>query len=70
MIAFRAATLRRKAPFLMRIALLCLALVASNLAAASNYREVTKAVGNDQLLQSAGVAPTDARLRRYGRRDG
>jgi hypothetical protein len=47
----------------MRIALLCLALVASNLAAASNYREVTKAVGNDQLLQSAGVAPTDARLR-------
>src|SRR6476619_3127367 len=47
----------------MRIAFLCLALVASGLAVASNYREVTKAVGNDQLLQSAGVAPADARLR-------
>jgi len=47
----------------MRIAFLCLALLASSLAGASNYREVTKAVGNDQLLQSAGVAPSDARLR-------
>src|SRR6476659_5556355 len=47
----------------MRIAFLCLALVASGLAGASNYREVTKAVGNDQLLQSAGVTPADARLR-------
>jgi hypothetical protein len=47
----------------MRIALLCLALAASGLAAASNYRDVTKAVGNDELLQSAGVSPADARLR-------
>jgi hypothetical protein len=47
----------------MRVALVCLALVASGIAGASNYREVAKAVGNDQLLQSAGVTPADARLR-------
>ena len=32
-------------------------------AGASNYREVAKAVADDGLLQSAGVAPADARLR-------
>jgi len=46
----------------MRIAVLCLVLFVGT-AAASNYREVTKAVGDDQLLQSAGVTPADARLR-------
>jgi hypothetical protein len=47
----------------MRIAPLFLALVASGIAGASNYREVTRAVGDDALLQSAGVTPADARLR-------
>jgi hypothetical protein len=51
----------------MRRVILCIAVLAgglvSELAAASNYREVAKAVSNDQLLQSAGVTPADARLR-------
>jgi hypothetical protein len=44
------------------IAVLASALV-SDLAGASNYRDVTKAVADDRLLQSAGVTPADARLR-------
>jgi hypothetical protein len=32
--------------------------------AASNYREVAKAVNDDQLLQTAGVTPADAQIRR------
>jgi hypothetical protein len=47
----------------MRFTMLCAALALSGLAAASNYREVAKAVGDDQLLESAGVTPADARLR-------
>ena len=47
----------------MRTALLCLAVLASGIAGASNYREVAKAVGDDALLQSAGMTPADARLR-------
>lgn len=41
----------------MRFTMLCAALALSGLAAASNYREVAKAVGDDQLLESAGVTP-------------
>jgi hypothetical protein len=47
----------------MRLIVLCVALLASGLAAASNYRDVSKAVGNDQLLESAGVTPADVQLR-------
>ena len=47
----------------MRPVWFTLLVVASSLAAASNYREVTKAVADDQLLKSAGVTPADARLR-------
>jgi len=32
-------------------------------AAASNYRDVQRAVANDQLLETAGVSPADAQLR-------
>src|SRR4051812_46671916 len=47
----------------MRRVILCIAVLASGFAGASNYREVARAVTNDQLLQSAGVTPADARLR-------
>lgn len=47
----------------MRTLILCMTLLASTVAGASNYREVAKAVGDDQLLQSAGVTPADARIR-------
>jgi len=47
----------------MRRVIFCIAVLVSGYAAASNYREVTKAVADDQLLQSAGVTPADARLR-------
>jgi hypothetical protein len=47
----------------MRRFVLCIAVLASGLAGASNYREVAKAVADDQLLQSAGVTPADAQLR-------
>lgn len=39
-------------------------LLASGLAIGSNYREVTRAVGDDAMLASAGVTPADARLRK------
>jgi hypothetical protein len=47
----------------MRLAFLCIAVLASGLAVASNYRDVSKAVGDDHLLESAGVTPADAQLR-------
>jgi hypothetical protein len=48
----------------MRISLLILATVlAATTATASNYREVTQAVGNDAMLASAGVEPEAAKLR-------
>jgi len=47
----------------MRLTFLCVAILASGLAGASNYREVAKAVRDDQLLQSAGVTPADAKMR-------
>ena len=33
-------------------------------ASASNYRDVARAVNDDQLLESAGVAPADAQMRK------
>jgi hypothetical protein len=47
----------------MRLAGFTLLILVSGLAAASNYRDVTKAVTDDRLLQSAGVTPAEARLR-------
>jgi hypothetical protein len=47
----------------MRLILLCIAVMASGIAGASNYREIAKAVADDELLQSAGVTPADARVR-------
>ena len=46
----------------MRLLIVC-ALFVCGIAVASNYREISKAVGNDELLQSAGVTPADARMR-------
>ena len=46
----------------MRIALVLLSLVIGT-AAASNYRDVQRAVKDDQLLLMAGVSPEQARVR-------
>lgn len=54
--------MRGMRPTVIRLALVFVVAL-SGAAAASNYREVSKAVGDDTLLQSAGVTPTDARLR-------
>jgi hypothetical protein len=48
----------------MRTSFVCLLLLVSGVAAASNYREIAHAVDDDALLQSAGVTPADARLRK------
>jgi hypothetical protein len=48
----------------MRTALLLAACLVSGIAAASNYRDVARAVSDDQLLQSAGVSPADAQMRK------
>jgi hypothetical protein len=47
----------------MRLTAFTLAMLLGGVAFASNYRDVAKAVGNDQLLQSAGVTPAEAQLR-------
>ncbi len=47
----------------MRVLLPFLCLV-TGVCAASNYRDVARAVNDDQLLQSAGVTPADAQLRK------
>jgi hypothetical protein len=47
----------------MRAFLVVIVSVLAGAAAASSYKEVTKAVGDDALLASAGVEPTDARVR-------
>ena len=47
----------RVAPFIT----LCLL---SGICAASNYRDVQRAVNDDQLLQTAGVTPADAQVRK------
>ena len=48
----------------MRVLLLATLCFATGLCAASNYRDVQRAVDDDQLLQSAGVSPADAQLRK------
>jgi len=47
----------------MRPLLIVMLAAASSLAAASNYREVQRAVSDDKLLASAGVEPSKAELR-------
>jgi hypothetical protein len=47
----------------MRALVVSFLVLVAGVAAASNYRDVTKAVEDDSLLQSAGVSPSDARLR-------
>ncbi len=47
----------------MRTAILVIASLVSGVCAASNYRDVQRAVADDQMLQSAGVTPADAKLR-------
>ncbi|MEJ0086372.1 MAG: hypothetical protein WDO72_11850 [Pseudomonadota bacterium] len=47
----------------MRTLIVSLLSLVVGVAAASNYRDVQKAVTDDTLLQSAGVTPTEAKLR-------
>ena len=47
----------------MRAIFLFVRCLVAGAATASNYRDVQRAVGDDQMLQSAGVTPSDARLR-------
>jgi hypothetical protein len=47
----------------MRAIGVVIASVLAGFASASNYKDVTKAVGDDTLLASAGVEPADARVR-------
>jgi hypothetical protein len=47
----------------MRAIFLFVLCLAAGAATASNYRDVQRAVDDDQMLQSAGVTPADARLR-------
>lgn len=51
----------------MRLTLLATLCLLTGVCAASNYRDVQRAVGDDQLLQSAGVTPADAQLRKQCR---
>jgi len=48
----------------MRIAFLSMLCLATGVAAASNYRDVQRAVNDDALLQTAGVSPGEAQLRK------
>ena len=48
----------------MRILLAAVLCLATGVCAASNYRDVRRAVDDDQLLQTAGVTPADAQLRK------
>ena len=51
----------------MRLALVSTLCLLTGVCAASNYRDVQRAVADDQLLQSAGVTPADAQLRKQCR---
>ena len=48
----------------MRALLLLVIALGCGVAAAANYRDVQRAVDDDQLLQSAGVTPADAQIRK------
>ena len=48
----------------MRIVLLSLLCLASGVASATNYRDVQRAVDDDQMLASAGVTPSEALSRK------
>ena len=48
----------------MRVALVTVLCLLTGVCAASNYRDIQRAVSDDQLLKSAGVTPADAQLRK------
>jgi len=48
----------------MRLTLVSVLCLLTGVCAASNYRDVQRAVADDQLLQSAGVTPAEAQLRK------
>ena len=48
----------------MRAVIVCLLCLTAGVAAATNYRDVQRAVTDDQMLETAGVAPADAQMRK------
>ena len=48
----------------MRTAIVVTLCLTSSLAAATNYREVQRAVTDDRMLETAGVTPADAQMRK------
>jgi type IV secretory pathway TrbD component len=48
----------------MRILLPALLCLTVGVCTASNYRDIQRAVADDQMLQSAGVSPADAQVRK------
>ena len=48
----------------MRVILVATLCLLAGVCSASNYRDVQRAVNDDQLLQTAGVAPADAQMRK------
>ena len=49
----------------MRTAIVVTLCLTSSLAAATNYREVQRAVTDDRMLETAGVTPADAQMRKH-----
>ena len=48
----------------MRVLLFSALCLASGLAGATNYRDIQRAVGDDRMLETAGVTPADAQMRK------
>jgi hypothetical protein len=48
----------------MRLLLVSVLCLISSLAAATNYRDVQRAVDDDRMLETAGVTPADAQMRK------
>ena len=48
----------------MRALLLSALCLASGIAGATNYRDIQRAVGDDRMLETAGVTPADAQMRK------
>ena len=48
----------------MRAAIISVLCLTAGICAASNYRDVQRAVNDDVLLQTAGVTPADAQMRK------
>jgi hypothetical protein len=48
----------------MRVLLLSVLCLTAGIAGATNYRDIQRAVGDDRMLETAGVTPADAQMRK------